>query len=261
MGFRTVYGLNWSENGWRMCDAAECDSGKVPGTNLVLPIRKGDANTILKGWVAWFNRNVESLNNPGRGYADEGSFTWTNSVASSNHLSGTAVDLNWSEHPFYSNYGGYSQAEIAKVREGLRLFEGTIWWGQDWQSPKDGMHFQLNLSEGNSKNVAFASKLRTGYLGIWTPGGPIVTPVPPPSPVGGSAVLEYGSSGPAVAALQSGFNKVFPSYAGLPLVVDGDFGPRTKAAVVEFQHRTGLDEDGIVGPITRAELGKYGVKF
>ena len=59
MGFRTVYGLNWSENGWRMCDAAECDNGLVPGTNgLRLPIRRGDANTILKGWVAWFNANV-----------------------------------------------------------------------------------------------------------------------------------------------------------------------------------------------------------
>src|ERR1044072_423064 len=130
MGFRSVYGRTISENGWRMCDAAECDNGKVPGTNLVLPIRKGDANTVLKGWVAWFNANVESLNNPGRGYADEGSFTWTNSVASSNHLSGTAVDLNWSEHAFRVSNSGFTAAEIARVRQGLALFKGCIWWGQ-----------------------------------------------------------------------------------------------------------------------------------
>ena len=116
MGFRTAYGLSWSENGWRMCDWNECDTGPVPGTNnLRLPIRKGDANLILKGWVAWFNAHVESLANS-RGYSDEGSFTWTNSVASSNHLSATAVDLNWTDHPFLVSYGGFDTFEISKVR-------------------------------------------------------------------------------------------------------------------------------------------------
>lgn len=260
MSFRTVYGRTISENGWRMCNADECDNGVVPGTTLRLPIRSGDANTILKGWCAWFHKNVENLNNPGRGYTDEGSFTWTNSVASSNHLSGTAVDLNWSEHAFQVSYSGFSQSEIARVRQGLGLFEGTIWWGQDWNSPKDPMHFQLNLAEGNPRNAAFAAKLRGGYLGIWTSGGPDPAPAPNPAPINTGALLQYGSTGPAVAVLQTGFNKVFPSYPGLPLAVDGDFGPRTQAAVREFQRRVGIDADGIVGPITRERLARYGIK-
>ena len=257
MGFRTVYGLNWSENGWRMCDADETDSGPVPGTNLRLPIRRGDANTILKGWVAWFNANVESLNNS-RGYADEGSFTWTNSVASSNHLSATAVDLNWSDHPFLVSYAGFTQAEIARCRRGLDLFEGTIWWGQDWVSPKDAMHFQLNYPEGDRRNVEFAKKLRAGYLNIWN-GGPIATSQPAPATTPGT-VLKYGSNGPLVAKLQDGFNKVFPKYPGLPLEVDGDFGPRTNQAVREFQRRVGLKVTGVVEDKTRKELVKYGIK-
>ena len=171
MAFRTVYGRNYSENGWRMVDAAGCTNARIPGTGLSLPFRTGDAQIVLTAWAAWFNANVESLANPGRGYTDEGSFTWTNSVASSNHLSGTAMDLNWSEHAFYVSYSGFTAAEIAAVRRGLDLFFGCIWWGQDWSSPKDPMHFQLNFPEGDGRIAALAAKLRAGYLGIYTPGG------------------------------------------------------------------------------------------
>lgn len=259
MGFRTVYGLNYSENGWRMVDAAGCTTAKIPGTGLSLPFRTGDAQTVLTAWAAWFNANVESLNNPGRGYADEGSFTWTNSVASSNHLSGTAMDLNWNDHAFRVSYSGFTTAEIAAVRRGLALFNKCIWWGQDWTSPKDSMHFQLNFPEGDGRIAALAKQLRGGYLGIYAPGGPEVsTPV---TPAASGDVLEYGSHGDQVKVLQAGFNKVFPSYPGLPLVVDGDFGPRTELAVKEFQRRVGLDADGEVGPLTKAQLAKYGIKL
>ncbi len=39
------------------------------------------------------------------------------------------------------------------------------------------------------------------------------------------------------------------------LAVDGLWGPRTRAAVIAFQRRSGLVPDGIVGPLTRAALG------
>jgi len=42
--------------------------------------------------------------------------------------------------------------------------------------------------------------------------------------------------------------------AGFPVEVDGVYGPRTVAAVEEFQDREGLVADGIVGPATRARL-------
>ncbi|MFZ3011957.1 MAG: FG-GAP-like repeat-containing protein [Minisyncoccia bacterium] len=38
------------------------------------------------------------------------------------------------------------------------------------------------------------------------------------------------------------------------LVVDGKFGPMTKAAIIKFQIANGLVGDGIVGPLTRAKL-------
>ncbi|MCH7575311.1 MAG: DUF3380 domain-containing protein [Candidatus Marinimicrobia bacterium] len=43
--------------------------------------------------------------------------------------------------------------------------------------------------------------------------------------------------------------------AGFSLAVDGKIGPRTTAAIREFQDRMGLRVDGIVGPNTRKALG------
>jgi len=40
------------------------------------------------------------------------------------------------------------------------------------------------------------------------------------------------------------------------LIVDGKFGPKTKEALIKFQLANGLKGDGIVGPLTRAELNK-----
>lgn len=254
MAFVTRYGNTYSENGWRMCDHAECDTGPVPGTTLRLPIRRGTANIILKGWVAYFHREIESLNNA-RGFTDEGAWTPTNDVANSNHLSGTAVDLNWSDHPFRVSYAGFTQDEINRVRKGLQLFEGTIWWGQDWTSPKDPMHFQLNYREGDARNTAFATKLLDGYLNIWKnyQGGPVTPPVIVP---GGQIYAERGHKGDHVRRLQAFMNTTFPRYSNL--AVDGDFGPATERVIKEFQARSGILVDGIVGPVTLGELKKYG---
>jgi Putative peptidoglycan binding domain/D-alanyl-D-alanine carboxypeptidase len=261
MGFRVAYGNTRSENGWRMCDIQECDRLPIPGSGLVLPFRKGDASVLMRGWLSWFNANVESLNNPGRGFSDEGSWTPVNDVGNSNHLSGTAADLNWSEHAFRVSYSGFNGGEIAKCREGLKLFKNCIWWGQDWNSPKDAMHFQLNFPEGDQRIIDLARDLRGGYLGIFGEGGPVVIPPVIPIPIGSNDRLEYGSRGPAVATLQNGMNRVFPRYAACPLEVDGDFGPKTQAAVREFQYRSNLEVSGIVGPLTKKELLKYGIRI
>ena len=63
--------------------------------------------------------------------------------------------------------------------------------------------------------------------------------------------IKMGSKGPDVKNLQTILNS-----KGYSLVVDGEFGPSTQAAVKNFQRANGLTDDGIVGPKTWEKLTK-----
>jgi tetratricopeptide (TPR) repeat protein len=76
-------------------------------------------------------------------------------------------------------------------------------------------------------------------------------PVQRQAPAVQEALLQLGSAGPAVEELQRLLNA---AGARPPLVVDGDFGPATRAAVIWFQRAHGLDPDGMVGPQTGTVL-------
>ncbi|HAG18309.1 MAG TPA: peptidoglycan-binding protein [Pseudomonas sp.] len=67
-----------------------------------------------------------------------------------------------------------------------------------------------------------------------------------------SELLIIGSRGLAVRNLQAAL-----TLAGFAVVVDGDFGEQTERAVVAFQRRAGLVNDGVAGPKTLAALHGY----
>lgn len=75
----------------------------------------------------------------------------------------------------------------------------------------------------------------------------------PAPPTSGRPTLKEGSTGQAVTDLQAFLNRAYPAYS--KLAVDGAFGPKTTAVVKEFQRRSGLAVDGIVGAQTWAKLG------
>lgn len=62
-------------------------------------------------------------------------------------------------------------------------------------------------------------------------------------------ILQVGSKGAAVRTLQQLLNK-----AGIKCGTDGDFGPKTDAAVKEFQKKVGLPETGVVDHKTWAKI-------
>jgi hypothetical protein len=82
-------------------------------------------------------------------------------------------------------------------------------------------------------------------------------PLPSEDPIGGSATqptIRRGDDSPAVRTLQeklkaNGFD---------PGAADGDFGPKTEAALKAFQRAKGLEADGVAGPRTWAALGETG---
>ncbi|HSA41991.1 MAG TPA: M15 family metallopeptidase, partial [Mycobacterium sp.] len=132
-----------------MVDPGSCTWTDIPGTSVRLQIQNGWPLTILRAFAADYNAYVEPLRD-----ADSAAWTPTNSVASSNHLSGTAMDLNWNSHPFKIADAGFNQQQIGTMRELLAFYEGTVFWGNDWSSPKDAMHFQLaSLTNGGNINT------------------------------------------------------------------------------------------------------------
>jgi hypothetical protein len=65
-----------------------------------------------------------------------------------------------------------------------------------------------------------------------------------------SCSLVQGSVGNAVVYLQNGLNECYPGVIGTPLQVDGQFGPKTKAALVKVQQWHGIEANGQYGPQT-----------
>jgi hypothetical protein len=133
-----------SENGWEPAwvgqDALQWTA--VPGTTVNLQIRKGQPFAIMRAFAADFNAYVEPLRD-----RDSACYTPTNSVSTSNHLNGTAMDLNWGGmgdygHPFHVR-GTFNAEQMMTIRQMLTFYEDTIYWGGDWHDPIDEMHWQM----------------------------------------------------------------------------------------------------------------------
>lgn len=251
MAFITKQGYQISENGWRMCDAAELDYSAVPEIGWKVGVRIGVPNTLLKALMVRLHREVEPMIT-----SQCGVFTASNSMPNSNHNSGTALDYNWEKHPFHA-WGTWG-ANRAKVDKIVDDFRGTIEFGGNWTSPRDEMHFELHYGESHAGAIQLAKELDNGLWNIFKPGA---APTPGPDLPTGDDYLQLGDSGDDVLVLQQELNRVFPKYKTTPVLDDGKFGPATEAAVKEFQERAEIDVDGIVGPITRAAMKKNGVNL
>lgn len=109
-------------------------------------------------------------------------------------------------------------------------------------------------SNGSSNKRSGSSRTEVTPIAQVTP---VVTPAAVGQVLGAEAFnftlrLAIGSKGNEVMELQKFLNAA--NFG--PLVVDGKFGPLTKAAVIKFQVSKELKGDGIVGPLTRAVLNK-----
>lgn len=240
-----------TENGWESIPPSKVVRRGITGTNIVLPLHWHDCGFVLISFAAMYNRVIEPLMG---GASDEGGYTETNSVYTSNHKSGTGIDLNWNKYPF-RRYT-MAKAMVNDVKALQADFAGLIDWGRDcWGgNPVDEMHYQVAKGKPMQAYVDFANELRGGKFGLYGATAPTLDPVVVPpalNPFGG--LLMRGSTGEAVRKLQERLNRDYPRYSRL--AVDGDFGPATEAVVREFQQRAGLLVDGIAGPATLGKLG------
>lgn len=240
--------MGYSANGWSAPGSPVIARYTVPGTNVKVALRRGDASVVLLEVLRRFNNEVQQLRQ-----ADTGGYSYRRVRGRgrlSNHASGTAVDCRWRDHPL-GRRGTYNSGQRAAIRRILKDMGGVVRWGGDYRGRPDEMHFELNASP--SAVHALANRLRGRQTQA-----PLIHGrqrfVLPDWPWNSRAVFHPYMKGtpPTYATVEHVQHKLFS--IGYQLSVDGRFGPATRAAVVDFQRRHGLEADGLIGVKTYAKL-------
>lgn len=127
-----------------------------------LRMRRGSVGFLLAHCAMWFDSKVEDLqDNYQNGALDDWAYAYRPvrgyETTLSNHSSGTAIDLNATEHPLGVS-DTFSRAEELLIRNRLRMYKGAIRWGGDYQGRKDEMHFEID------RNLEFCEKVAASLL-------------------------------------------------------------------------------------------------
>lgn len=158
MARRLFRGRAFSENGWPYVDQGSCRWVQV-AANASIQIQDGPPAAIMGAFARDYDEFVEPIFD-----ADSASWTQDNSVDTSNHPGGTAMDLRWNSHPFQKR-GTFTPAQRATIQELLDFYEGMIFWaGVDWSaggwgSPIDEMHWQMGYGTYDQKADAPVRKV------------------------------------------------------------------------------------------------------
>jgi peptidoglycan hydrolase-like protein with peptidoglycan-binding domain len=191
----------------------------------------------------------------------------------SNHSKGKALDLDAQDNPMSHIWQCNIDPEIVAFLE-----EAGFYWGGRYSGKTDPMHFEFCLTPSQVPGRVTWVKTLLAQLGVvpaTTPAQPAPSPAAPATPAAKPFPLPSGYYyGPKSGPNESVSNLVNPkpawlqglkdaqarlnvhlTRANLPLLkVDGEYGDKTRSALVWFQRIRGLNDDGLLGPKTWASL-------
>ena len=234
-----------SQNGW----PTFADYG-LPGL-VRLPwvtgdVAAGDVFDVFDWFCRRYNAEVEPIEQ-GQSWGFSPRLI-VGSTLTSNHASGTAVDLNAARHPL-GKQGTFTPDQVRALRRILAdtVVDGVqvIRWGGDYAGRKDEMHFELELQRnGNSpaKVAALAARVRP-VDGV---------ALNATRPVGGRVrqPREWDLDDPGCVKVVQGLVGATP---------DGIYGRQTKAAVSRRRIKLGLTAGDWYGRDTlRTDLAARG---
>ena len=150
----------------------------------------------------------------------------------SRHSKGDAADIVVS---------GVAPREVAKYAQSIGIKGNGL-----YETNADGHFTHVDTRDVKSFWYGQNEAKRTTFGGS-TP-APNPSPAPAPKPSVNNNVLSIGDTGENVRKLQEQLVKL--GYNVGSKGPDGDFGSKTYAAVIDFQRKHNLDDDGIVGPLT-----------
>lgn len=145
----------YSQNGYLANDRSVTDIFQVTAAGLTMRFRKGPCGLMLAHNLRWFDENIRNIDGP---LLDDWSYAERpvrgTVYTLSNHASGTADDKDATKWPLGSDPRKYlTDAEIARYRDHLKLYEGCIRWGGDYTGRKDPMHDEINKDEATVARV------------------------------------------------------------------------------------------------------------
>lgn len=150
-----------SANGWPVLTSHRTGSFprlrdlRIPGTDTKLTLRDGSAGFLIAHFALWFSEVIEPLDGSimdDWGYAVRPERGKTDGY--SNHASGTAGDLNATQHPMgVATLRTFTVRERARILARLLFYGGCIAWGGTWRRP-DAMHFEIAKNLSKCEKVA-----------------------------------------------------------------------------------------------------------
>ncbi len=167
--------------------------------------------------------------------------------------------LQWFDPPHpQCNFRAFASIDAGAL-DHIRFLSQSKRYAAAWEAAKSGdpSRFVTALKaagyftadEGPYKKAVIS--LFNEYLRLLSGSGEMQTHDTEPQLPAVDPTLRLGASGPHVVILQELLNNKSDLHSTVPpLKVDGQFGPKTAAAVMSFQRRAGLDADGCVGPRT-----------
>lgn len=154
-----------SQNGWPAAESLKTRVIEpVPGVRFRI-VDNNNVDAVFTYLVKQFHERVDDVTKPHP--MDDWSFYFrtnrNNPNELSNHSSGTAIDLDATEHPNgVATSRTFTPRQIAEVHEILRELDGVVRWGGDYTRTVDAMHFEINVRPGGLRKIG--RKLRKGKV-------------------------------------------------------------------------------------------------
>lgn len=176
--------MTTSQNGWPVLEAEQLRRWLIPASregdhikylalnrSVVLPLARGAAGFLLVHFALWFHEECERLNVQ-RQPDDWG---WANrdirgpSTDISNHASGTAMDLNATEHPRgVPTRDTFSASQVQGIHRRLQLYRGCLRWGGDYKVTPDAMHVEIDADHERVQRRATELRDSPRGLRVWS---------------------------------------------------------------------------------------------
>lgn len=219
-------------NGWPLCQR-----------NRIVAVERAGVTVYVRREIAQLAATLLDATERRHGYDIKRGQSWgfacrpiRGSRTPSNHSWGLAIDINATTNPMGSTF--HSDIPPAVVR---MWWDCGFYWGGWYRQRPDAMHFEYVRKPGDvAADLARAQRHLNGAKA----GPPPFTPPP-------LKLTHPFTKGDRVRWVQGRLNA---KGANPKLVTDGEWGPKTDAAVRAFQQRAHLVVDGVYGPKTHAAL-------